>query len=68
MEKDWLSASVAAWCTAFAAVIVDFPHCLEEFRVPRRLLVSSTSACRSSTASHIRRFTRGTSCPRPGRR
>ncbi len=30
-----LPASVYAWCTAFAAVIVDFPHCREQFRIPR---------------------------------
>ncbi len=37
-----LSLCVAAKCTAFAAVTVDFPHCLVQFRITR-LLVDSKS-------------------------
>jgi hypothetical protein len=43
-----LSGSVHAWCTGFAAVIVDFPHCLVQFSSPRLLADPSTSACSRS--------------------
>jgi hypothetical protein len=40
-----LAGSVHAWYTAFAAVIVDFPHCLVQFSSPRLLADPSISAC-----------------------
>src|ERR1019366_5013883 len=41
---------VASWM-AFAAVIVDFPHCRLQFKIPRLLAVKSTRACKASTGS-----------------
>jgi hypothetical protein len=43
-----LSGTVKAWCTAFAAVTVDFPHCRVQFTTTRRLRVASTRACAAS--------------------
>jgi hypothetical protein len=37
----------ARW-TALAAATVDFPHCREQFKIPRRAVEASTAACRSS--------------------
>src|ERR1017187_4118217 len=46
-----LPLSVNAWWTALAAVIVDFPHCREQFRIPRLLRVPNTRACKASAPS-----------------
>ena len=43
-----LSGAVYAWCTAFAAVTVDFPHCRVQFIATRRLRVASTRVCAAS--------------------
>ena len=43
-----LSASVAAWYTAFAAVTVDFPHCRVQFITTLALCVVSTRSCAAS--------------------
>src|ERR1035441_5748199 len=52
-----LPASVCAWCTALAAVTVDFPHCREQFSTPRLFPVHNTRACTGSTASPSRSLT-----------
>src|ERR1039457_3585226 len=46
-----LPPSVYAWWTALAAVIVDFPHCREQFRIPRLLSVPNTRAWSASAPS-----------------
>src|SRR5665811_755811 len=46
----------ASWM-AFAAVIVDFPHCRLQFKIPRLLAVCSTRACKASTGSASRVLT-----------
>ena len=43
-----LPAAWYAWCTAFAAVIVDFPHCRVQFNRPRLPSHPSTRACCAS--------------------
>ena len=43
-----LFATVYAWCTAFAAVTVDFPHCRVQFIATRRLRVVNTRSCAAS--------------------
>jgi hypothetical protein len=48
-----LSGRVCARGTAFAAAIVDFPHCREQFRIPRFAPDRYTSACRASRSSPV---------------
>ena len=45
---------VNARCTAFAAATVDFPHCREQFRIPRFAVDRSTSICFASGANPSR--------------
>jgi hypothetical protein len=43
-----LSRAVNTRYSAFTTVTVDFPHCREQFKIPRFAADRSTSACRSS--------------------
>src|SRR5579884_2072737 len=43
--------SVNARCTAFAETTVDFPHCREQFKIPRFAVESRTMRCRSSATN-----------------
>ena len=43
-----LSPTVYAWCTAFAAVTLDLPHCRVQFRIPRWLSEASRRSCAAS--------------------
>jgi hypothetical protein len=43
-----LSGTVNTRYSAFATVTVDFPHCREQFKIPRFAVDRSTSACRPS--------------------
>jgi hypothetical protein len=47
--------------SAFATVTVDFPHCREQFKIPRFAVDRSTSACRSSGLNPSRVLANSTS-------
>jgi hypothetical protein len=56
-----LSGTVKTRYSAFAAVTVDFPHCREQFKIPRFAVDRSTSACRASGWKHKRVLANSTS-------
>ena len=58
-----LSGVLHAWWAAFAAVIVDFPHCLVQFSSPLLLVVPSTRACKASAGNCSSSLTHAVASP-----
>jgi hypothetical protein len=56
-----LSGTEKTRYSAFATVTVDFPHCREQFKIPRFAVDRSTSACRSSGRNPSRVLANSTS-------